>query len=189
MDSKNVGAVSFLLIAAIGIWLFAKGSAVASMVNLLLNPGFETTPAYPDWTQEYSGDLAPLFSWPEIGAAGGNAAGIEYASWDGVAEQEAHWMQKVTVTPGAAYNAAGKAKTEDVVGEDGALIRVMWFDESNAFISLNMVSNYMQGTNDWQTFSAPGLIAPANAAYAYFDCALSYCSGRVLFDDMVFSQI
>ena len=155
----------------------------------LQNTGFEAisgdppAPWYP-WPQ----NCTPTFLFPEPGRSGGTCVGIEmfetepFDPWP-----SAIWLQDIPVEAGKSYRVGGWIRTENIVGQDGAIIVPHWKGPGNTWISFTKLMSYVQGTNGW-TYYQGTVTAPPGATTCTLCCLLGGCSGTAWFDDIVFKE-
>ncbi len=136
---RFIAVVALVLCAS---WLWGPLCAFAQ-TNLVKNPdlasGFDGAPA--DWYALSSDKKLTKFSWTYTPAAGG-VLGIANNS-----RTFSSWHQALMLRPGI-YKVSAEARVEGAMPhEGGANIAIITFD------GIQLISNHLQGTKDWQTVS------------------------------------
>jgi hypothetical protein len=130
----------------------------------------------------------PDFLYPEVGLHDSQCVGVRlseettYETWHG-----AFWAQVVQVTPGKSYYMGGWIKTENVVGNGGAMIQAHWNGSGNIWISSTEFMNYINGTNGWIYYEGI-VVAPPGADTCTICCLMADCRGTALFDSLIFRE-
>lgn len=158
--------------------------------NLLKNPGFSDLryDDMPDEWWEWSENTEPDFIFPGRGRNGGPCVSIEMYDKNHCEQgQYAIWNQNVDVISGKSYLIGGWIKTEDIVGNAGAIIVPHWKTSDKLLISATEFMDFVQGTHDWQYFEGV-VTAPEGASICTFCCMMSNCTGKAWFDDVVFTE-
>lgn len=167
-----------------------KISQKIAFSDLLLNAGFEAISGNPpaNWYQ-WSKNCKPSFQYPEPGRTGGSCVGIEMFETEPFNPWPfSMWLQDVAVTAGESYSIGGWIRTESVIGQGGAMIYPSWKGPGNTWISNTHFMSYVQGTTGW-TYYEGKVTAPQGATICAVCCALDGCSGKAVFDDIMFSDI
>lgn len=152
------------------------------MVNLLLNPGFETgTVGNPDNWWTYTGDGTLLFTYPEPGRLGGSSVTISSPN----TLNEGSWGQTVAVDSAKTYTLSGYMKTQNIVG--GVVIGIDWDNISENWIGYTELAS-IEGTVAW-TYYTGNITPPAGAAYGNIILEFWYITGKAWIDDMSFSEV
>lgn len=139
-----------------------------------------------DW-QTYNTGKVQRYTYPEKGREDiGSSVAIEYPVRE--TGKMAMWVQNVQIDRTKRYTLSGWLKTQNVVGNGGASIRVDWKDENRKYISTSRIMEYQKGSVPWTYFE--GVVTPhTNAVGATVVLDLFDCSGKVRFDDISFSSI
>jgi Gpi18-like mannosyltransferase len=133
-------AVVALVMCASWLWEPLCAFAETNLVkNSDLASGFDGAPA--DWYALSSDKKLTKFSWTYTPAAGG-VLGISNQS-----RTYSSWHQALMLRPGI-YQVTAEARVEGAMPrEGGANIAISTFD------GIQLISNHLQGTTDWQTLS------------------------------------
>jgi len=91
------------------------------------------------------------------------------------------------VQPGKSYTVGGWIKTEDIVGQGGAMIVPHWKGPGNTWISATEVMPYLKGTAGW-TYYQGKVTAPPGATTCTVCCLMADCSGTAWYDDITFKE-
>ena len=186
---NGVGIVGFAGISHVDN--FAASSMAP--VNLLKNPGFETSHgSIPTYWNKYQTGYNAIFTYPEIGRTGtGKSVAIRYPTKD--VGNVALWRQSgIIVYPSSQYKLSGYMKLSNVIGSGhvprpgGASLRVSWYRSDGSLIRTDVINK--MGTSGWTKYDKI-FTAPSNAAKAAVGGDLFDSSGKVWFDDMSFTKI
>ncbi|OAS17950.1 Ig-like domain-containing protein [Paenibacillus oryzisoli] len=142
--------VHCLLVAIlVGLFLPANPSVQAETSNMVANAGFETqlTNGSPtDWTiKEYTaGPIVTVDS--AVYHEGTRAIKIDAAA--GGRKSAAQNISSITA--GQFYNVSSWIKTENVVSQEGARIRIGFYDAVNVLTGTQVYTSGLKGSNNWQ---------------------------------------
>lgn len=167
-----------------------SNNVVPMNVNLLKNPGFETSSgSIPKYWSNYQGGTKAIFTYPEAGRTGGKSIAVKYVTKE--TSKAAIWKQdNVVVTPSKKYKLSGYMKLSGVTGGgnpplyNGAAIRINWYALDGTLIKMDFITTTRQsGTKGWTKFERI-FTAPSNAVTTMIGGDLYGASGKVWFDDM-----
>ncbi|MGA2158538.1 MAG: hypothetical protein ABSG90_04905 [Dehalococcoidia bacterium] len=155
----------------------------------LQNGDFEAVygnpPAY--WLQ-WSQNCTPVFLYPELGRNGGYCIGLKIpGSEQNGFSQAAIWLQNVPVQAGKSYLIGGWIKTEDVMGQGGAMIESGWRGKDDTWICATEFMPYLKGTNGW-TYYQGTVIPPSGGIVCTVSCKMAGCSGTAWYDGIFFRE-
>jgi hypothetical protein len=153
------------------------------MVNLLLNPGFETgITGSPDswWTYTNAGTV--VYTYPETGRVGGSSVAVNSAD----IANSGSWAQNVSIIPGKTYTLSGYLATQNIVSGE-AYIAIDWNDNNDNYISTTDMAEIGPGTTSW-TYYTGSVTSPSNATTGNISLGLWLASGKAWFDDIVFDD-
>jgi len=157
--------------------------------NILRNAGF--APIYgapPVFWSTYLQNCKAIFAYPQPGRAGDSSIGIRITGIEGANPiPAALWSQRVPVQAGKSYTIGGWIRTEDVTGQDGAMIMPQWKGPSYSWISVTGFMPYIRGTGDW-TYYIGRVTAPAGAEFCDVCCIMTDCTGSSWFNDILFEE-
>lgn len=96
---------------------------------------------------------------------------------------------RVSITPGASYEAAMWIKTQDLIGTNSARLNVKWLDSSGTEVRWDSsLGGGVSGTTDWHRRSATRT-APTNAVSAEIQIRVQADSGTAWVDDVTLAPL
>ena len=157
--------------------------------NMLRNAGFEAIYGTPPlfWFT-YSQNCTATFAYPEPGRSGDSSAGLRITKITALDQfPVALWIQNVPVQAGKSYVIGGWMRTEDIVGQGGAMIVPQWKGPGYSWISATEFMPNIRGTNGW-TYYQGIVTVPPRAELCAVCCIITDCSGTAWYDDITFQE-
>lgn len=175
-----------------GEFTFRSTYTTAAGINLLQNPGFETT------SEPNGGDAVGWGSWqawpksvangfaPHSGAWAGAIHGQLYPEWDDYGS----FAQDVPVTAGRTYRASAWFKAPPEWTADSMQIKIEWRNAAANPVGREISVDIPSLTHNWVKYAAEGM-APDDAANAHvvFLCSGAGSTGTMQIDDAEFRAV
>jgi hypothetical protein len=159
-------------------------AALAQMLNLVQNPGFEEVAA--------GGGPAPWSGDPAVYTAVGAPVHSGDRALQYVNDNPKRYVmcsQTLPLVAGKSYELNGWIKTDNIVGADnGATLCLEWYDAGGNYLGGHYPSGF-KGTGDWKQLKSVSGRVPERAARCHVLCYVRKdMIGRAWFDDIEVGQ-